>query len=173
MEYGLVGLYLAAIVVANLTVAAFGPSVAVVNAFVLISLDLTTRDRLHELWHGRRLWLKMALLIAAGSMLSYLLNRAAGRIALASFAAFAVSETADALVYSRLERQPWGVRTNGSNLASAALDSLIFPYMAFSSFLPWITLGQFAAKVLGGAVWAFALGFMRRAARSRVGQSSL
>lgn len=162
MEYGLVGLYLAAIVVANLTVAAFGPSVAVINAFMLISLDLTARDRLHELWHGRQLWLKMALLIAAGSVLSWLLNRAAGRIALASFAAFAVSETADALVYSRLEHRAWSVKVNGSNLASAALDSLIFPALAFGMFLPWIVIGQFAAKVGGGAIWSVLLLPLRR-----------
>ena len=67
-------LYLVAIVLANLSVAHFGPSAAVVNAFIFIGLDLTTRDELHERWHGRNLWLKMACLIAAGSLLSWFLN---------------------------------------------------------------------------------------------------
>jgi hypothetical protein len=48
-------LYLAAIVAANLSVAHFGPSVAVLNAFLFIGLDLTTRDALHERWRGRNL----------------------------------------------------------------------------------------------------------------------
>ena len=48
-------LYLVAIILANLSVAHFGPSVAVVNAFLFIGLDLTARDALHERWHGRHL----------------------------------------------------------------------------------------------------------------------
>jgi queuosine precursor transporter len=63
-------LYLAAIVAANLTVAAFGPGVSVVNAFLLIGLDLTVRDRLHDAWEGRELWLRMAVLIATGGAIS-------------------------------------------------------------------------------------------------------
>ena len=43
-------LYLFAIVAANLLVARFGPSVTIINAFLFIGLDLTTRDGLHEAW---------------------------------------------------------------------------------------------------------------------------
>ena len=45
-----VALYLAAIVAANLLVATYGPAVAVLNAFWLIGLDLSLRDRLHDRW---------------------------------------------------------------------------------------------------------------------------
>lgn len=65
----LIGLYLTAIVAANLLVAKFGVTVVILNAFVFIALDLTTRDVLHEQWHGRNLWAKMAALIATGSAL--------------------------------------------------------------------------------------------------------
>lgn len=41
-------MYLVAIVLANLTVAAFGPRMVIVNAFLFIGLDLTARDRLHD-----------------------------------------------------------------------------------------------------------------------------
>jgi hypothetical protein len=61
----LVALYLAAIVAANLSVAAFGPGVTIVNAFALIGLDLSTRDALHDRWRGRWLLARMALLIAS------------------------------------------------------------------------------------------------------------
>src|SRR5262245_13283787 len=122
----LITLYLAAIVAANLAVAAFGPAIAIVSAFLFIGLDITTRDSLHQAWHGRHLWSKMAALIAGGSLLSYLLNRNAGQIALASFIAFAASGVADTIVYHLLRRRQWWVKVNGSNIVSAAIDSLVF-----------------------------------------------
>jgi hypothetical protein len=51
----LVGLYIAAITAANLLVAEFGPVISPLNAFFLIGLDLSLRDRLHDLWAGRQL----------------------------------------------------------------------------------------------------------------------
>ena len=159
----LIALYLAAIVAANLSVAVWGPSMAVVNAFVFIALDLTTRDHLHEAWRGRGLAWKMGALIAAGSALSYALNAGAGRVALASLVAFAASASLDALVYAALGAQRQRVKVNGSNIVGAAADTLIFPTLAFGAFLPWVVLGQFVAKVAGGALWALVLA--RRAAR--------
>jgi queuosine precursor transporter len=154
----LVGMYLAAIVAANLSVAAFGPAITIVNAFVFIALDLTSRDRLHAAWQGRGLLWKMAALIASGSALSYLLNAAAGPIAMASLIAFAVSAALDALTYHLLGRHGYMAKVNGSNVVSAAADSLIFPALAFGlPLLWWVMLGQFVAKVAGGAIWAWLL----------------
>ena len=62
----LVAAYLVAIVPANLSVAR-GASVAIVNAFLFIALDLTSRDALHSAWRGRSLAWRMAALIATGS----------------------------------------------------------------------------------------------------------
>lgn len=157
----LVILYLVAIIAANLLVAEFGPSVTPIAAFLLIGFDLSSRDRLHEAWRGRQLWPNMAALIASGSVLSYLLNADAGPIALASFVAFAVAGVTDALVYHLLGGRAYLVRVNGSNVVSAAVDSLLFPTIAFGAFLPWIVLGQFVAKVAGGAVWAWVLSARR------------
>jgi hypothetical protein len=153
----LVALYLLAIVIANLLVATFGPAITPFVAFALIGLDLTSRDRLHEAWYGRGLVWKMALLIASGSILSYALNRNAGSIAFASFVAFAASGLADFLSYQALHERSYFAKVNGSNIVSAAVDSALFPTLAFGVFLPWIVLGQFVAKVLGGAVWAWLL----------------
>ena len=160
----LVAAYLVAIVLANLSVAAWGPGVAIVNAFLFIAMDLTSRDALHSAWQGRGLAWRMAALIAAGSLLSYALNRSAGPIALASFVAFAVSAALDMLVYHLLRERAYLLRVNGSNVVSAAADSLIFPALAFGLPLLWpIVLGQFVAKVAGGALWAWVLA--RRVAR--------
>ncbi len=154
----LVAGYLAAIVAANLLVAAFGPAVSIINAFLFIGLDITARDGLHETWKGRRLWLKMAALIATGSALSWVLNYNAGQIALASFVAFAGAGVADAVVYQLLGDKSRLVKINGSNVVSAAVDSLLFPAIAFGlPLLWWVVAGQFVAKVAGGFVWSLVL----------------
>lgn len=151
-------MYLCAIILANLTVAWWGPQMTIVNAFLFIGLDLTARDKLHDAWHGDGLVWKMATLIATGSVLSWLLNRDAGQIAIASFAAFAAASIVDTLAYHLLRHRVWWQRVNGSNVLSAAVDSLVFPTLAFGAFMPLIVLGQFAAKVAGGAVWSWVLG---------------
>jgi hypothetical protein len=162
---GLIALYLAAIVAANLIITQLGPQATIVTAFLFIGLDITARDSLHESWRGGRLWPRMAALIASGSILSWLVNRNAGPIALASFVAFAASGAADTLIYHALRRRAWLVKVNGSNVVSAAVDSLVFPTLAFGMLLPWVVLGQFIAKVAGGAVWAALLGYHRRSRR--------
>jgi uncharacterized PurR-regulated membrane protein YhhQ (DUF165 family) len=156
-------MYLGAIVLANLTLVYFGPTWSIVNAFLFIGLDLTARDKLHDAWHGKKLVLKMTALIAAGSILSYLLNRNAGQIAIASFVAFAAAGITDAIIYQLLGKYPRWMRINGSNVPSAAVDSIIFPTLAFGGFLPLITLGQFAAKVFGGAMWSVILASIENA----------
>lgn len=164
-------IYLAAIVAANLSVAAFGPGVSILNAFLFIGLDLTTRDTLHERWQHRHLLPKMAVLVVAGSALSWLLNQDAGRIALASAVAFGAAALADTLVYHLARRSSRVTRMNASNSVSAAVDSILFPTIAFGGFLPWVTLGQYVAKVGGGAVWAWIL--TRRPVCAYCGQSGV
>ena len=155
-KYTLTLMYLAAIVLANLSVAHFGPASTVVNAFVFIALNLVTRDKLHDIW-GKNVARNMGLLILAGGAVSYALNAGAGRIALASVVAFLISESMDALVYSLMHKHPFLARSNGSNVAGAAFDSVLFPVLAFGGFPVFIILGQFAAKVLGGFIWSLIL----------------
>ena len=154
-------MYLSAIVLANLTVVWFGPSWSIVNALLFIGLDLTARDHLHELWRGNRLMTKMAALIAAGSLLSWFLNRDAGQIALASFVAFALAAVVDSLIYHQLYKRSRWIRVNGSNIASALVDSIAFPLIAFGwPPLLLVMLGQFVAKVFGGALWLILIDFV-------------
>lgn len=165
--------YLAAIVVANLLAAHYGPAITPWTAFALIGLDLSLRDRLHDRWDQGRRWsaglaLRMGALIAAGGALSWLVNADAGRIALASTVAFTVAATLDAIAYSAARHWPAFARMNGSNLVGAAADSLLFPWLAFGALLPVVTAGQFAAKVAGGALWAAVIiGWRRRVAPAR------
>ena len=145
-------IYGAAMTLANLSIAAFGPAISPVNAFVLIGLDLALRDWLHV---RLRAWQMLALIVAAGA-LTYLMNPAAGKIAVASSAAFTAAALVDWLAFARL-RGSWLFRANGSNVAGAAVDSLIFPTLAFGALIPHIVALQFVAKVAGGAVWAWVL----------------
>lgn len=156
MNIVLIVLYLAAVLAANLIITVFGAGAAPVVAFVFIGLNLATRDRLHDLW-GRNVARSMLLLITVGGLLSYLLNAGAGRIAFASMAAFALSELADALVYHLRRDRHFLNRSNTSNIAGAAVDSLLFPVLAFGGFPLTIILLQFVAKVLGGFMWSLLL----------------
>jgi len=117
--------YIAALVAANLLVAWLGPWFSLVNAFVLIGLDLSLRDKLHDLWEGDKLAIKMGGLIATASIISYAINPATGMIAF-----------------------------NGSNTAGALVDSVVFPTIAFGGLMLEIVALQFIAKVGGGYIWS-------------------
>ena len=158
----LVVIYLAAIVLANLLLLWFGPVASIYNAFILIGLDLSLRDKLHDHWDGENLWVKMLALICGGSAITGALNWDALPIAIASSVAFLASGIGDAVVYSRLRKFRFLVRANGSNVAGSALDSVIFPTMAFGVFMPEIILGQFLAKIGGGAIWSFVISYFSR-----------
>jgi uncharacterized PurR-regulated membrane protein YhhQ (DUF165 family) len=150
-------IYLAAIVFANMNVFWFGPAATLVNAFLLIGLDLTLRDRLHDKWMGKNLWLKMMGLITAGSVITFMVNKGAGKIALASVISFAVAALADAISYSFLHKKSFMIRSNGSNVAGSIADSFLFPTLAFGSIMPAIIAGQFVAKIAGGFIWSLLL----------------
>jgi hypothetical protein len=146
--------YLGAIIAANLLVSCFGPSIAALNAFLFIGLDLSTRDRLHALWQDRALWPHMLALVAGGGLLSLLLG-GASRVALASCLAFVLAGIADTAVYHILRQHSWQWRANGSNLVAAAVDSLCFLLLAFGWPMLWsVILSQLFAKVAGGTFWA-------------------
>lgn len=154
----MIALYLLAIVVANLSVTWFGASASIVNAFLFIGLDLTARDSLHDRWKHNHLWRNMALLVLAGSALSALLNWNALPIAIASSVAFFAAGISDAIVYNLLGDRARFVRVNVSNIISAAVDSIVFPALAFGfPLLIPVMVGQFVAKVAGGYVWSLIL----------------
>lgn len=112
---------------------------------------------------------QLAVVIVIGALITWLINPAAQAIAIASAVAFLVSAIADWAAYSALHRQAWLfeklgansadgtgilVKSNGSNVVGAAVDSVLFPTLAFGAFLPTIIALQFVAKVGGGAVWS-------------------
>ena len=142
-------IYVTAMVAANYTVMVFGPWFSIINSFIFIGLDLSLRD----IWHERRGMRGSIALVLVSGVISYTLNPAMGMIAVASFAAFALSGVADAVVYQRLNAKAYLFRANGSNVAGALVDSIVFPVVAFGGFPLEIIAGQMVAKVAGGALW--------------------
>lgn len=147
--------YIAALVSANLLVAIFGPGISVANAFLLIGLDLSLRDKMHDVWRNNGLTWKMGTLIAIAGIISYAMNRNAGLIAVASCAAFCLSMLADAVAYELLKNKTKQIQINGSNVAGALVDSVVFPTIAFGGLMPEIVLLQFLAKSFGGFLWSW------------------
>lgn len=158
MLYLAIGIYAIAMTLANLSIAAFGPWISPINAFVLIGLDLALRDWLHM---RLKLW-QMGLLIAATGLLTWALNPAAGQIAIASAVAFTAAALVDWSVFAKMTGT-WFKRANGSNVAGAAIDSLLFPTIAFGVLMPHIVAMQFVAKIAGGALWAWMINKFVRA----------
>jgi queuosine precursor transporter len=103
-------------------------------------LVLLLRDVLQDL--GGRWWVLAA--IAAGAGASAFL--AGPALALASGAAFAVSELADAAVYTPLRRRGWARAAFASGVVGSAVDSVLFLWLA--GFPIWAALpGQMFVKV--------------------------
>lgn len=150
--------YLGAAVGANLLIAALGPDWLPLTALVVVPFDLASRDLLHERWHGRQLWPRMTAMIVAASLLTVLVNRQAHAVAIASFASFLCSGLTDAVAYQLTEGRSRRVRMNASNVASAVVDSVTFPLIAFvGAVSPGLVLAQALTKVVGGAAWTHVL----------------
>lgn len=101
-------------------------------------LAFTLRDLLQEA-AGRVVVLAA---IAVGAALSFVV--ASPALALASAAAFGLSELADLAVYEPLRRRRWLLAVAASNAVGLVVDSALFLWLAFGSlaFLP----GQVAGK---------------------------
>jgi uncharacterized PurR-regulated membrane protein YhhQ (DUF165 family) len=142
--------YAIAMTLANLSIATFGVWVSPINAFLFIGLDLALRDWLHI---RLKMW-QMGALIASTGVLTYALNPSAGMIAMASSVSFMLAALADWAVFTKITGS-WFKRSNTSNVAGAAVDSIAFPTIAFGALMPEIVAMQFVAKVFGGVIWSW------------------
>jgi uncharacterized PurR-regulated membrane protein YhhQ (DUF165 family) len=135
--------YAATIIVANWLVANYG---LVPVGFGLVApagvyaagFAFTFRDVAHRTL-GRN---AVILAIAAGAALSAYVSPA---LALASAAAFIVSELADLTVYEPLARRRWTLAVVCSNAVGIVIDSALFLWLAFGS------LAFFDGQVVGKA----------------------
>jgi hypothetical protein len=145
--------YLAAACAANVAVTLFGYAALPFTAAALIPFDLTARDVLHDRWHGNWLWLRMATLVACGSMLAWLLCNGSPAVCVASAASFGVAGIVDTVAYALLGNASKWHRMNVSNVASSTADSVCFPLLAFGVVSPTLAAAQVGLKVAGGLAW--------------------
>ncbi|ABS05846.1 VUT family protein [Kineococcus radiotolerans] len=150
--------YVATVLLANYAITTFG---AVPVGFGLVApagvyfagLAFTLRDLTQD--HlGKRAVLAA---IVIGTLLSALISP---QFALASAAAFLLSELADFAVYTPLRKRRWLTAVVLSNIAGFIVDSLIFLWLAFNSlaFLP----GQLVGKAWMTAAAVLVLALLRR-----------
>lgn len=140
--------YVATIVLANwlstrygLVPAGFGLVVSAGTYSAALALGL--RDWLQDAAGVR--WVFAA--IAVGALVSW--GVGSGRIALASGIAFALSETADLLVYTPLREARRRFAIAASNAVGAVVDTLLF--LSISGF--GVTAQSFGGQLLVKAVW--------------------
>jgi uncharacterized PurR-regulated membrane protein YhhQ (DUF165 family) len=150
------GLYILAILVANVTAAWFIGPVAVGTLF--FGTVFTLRDRLH-LRYGRGgvYWCVAAASIGTAAIALY--GGASWRILAASLVALIIGESADTEIFQALHRRSWLVRVAASNSVSVPLDTIIFNMIAFYgdlplSFLVALSLADMAIKALSSGIIA-------------------
>jgi uncharacterized PurR-regulated membrane protein YhhQ (DUF165 family) len=121
----------------------FWPPVAIITGLVLVVRDFAQREVGHFIWVG--------LVIATG--LSFLTSPA--NIALASAAAFVISETVDWALFT-FSKRPLSERVMISSLLSAPLDTAAFWYLASLSekgvFHPLTLISAIISKLVGAYI---------------------
>lgn len=157
MKTGLiVSVYILSVVLANLSASYFGIWITPINAFLLIGLEITVRDLLHE----RINHLQMIGIVLVAGILSYSINIDTQNIAIASLIAVTVSCLLDYAVFKRTKGS-WLKKSNTSNVFSSASDSLLFPTIGFGTFNVGVVLLQFFLKLFGGFIWSLAINKFR------------
>lgn len=151
--------YLAAIVLANVVTAKFAP--LEVGIFLipmgsfLIGATFILRDLVQNKYGRMKTYLFILLALVLSAISSYLLGDTLW-IVFASALSFAVSETTDTEIYSRLNL-PMNLRVLYSGTIGGILDSAIFVVIGLSpigaNILPWdviwmAILGQVIVKVI-------------------------
>lgn len=134
--------YIATIFAANWSIATFGfvPvgfGLMAPAGVYFVGLGFTFRDLAQE--SVGRLWIIAAIVV--GAALSAIVSP---QFALASGAAFLLSETADFAVYTPLRERGWLRAVAASNAVGLVIDSALFLWLAFGSltFLPGQIIGK-------------------------------
>lgn len=146
-------LFVATVIAANWALTRYGivtilPGITAPAGVYFAGLAFGLRDVIHET--GGRTWVLAAITI--GAAVSYVVEDAVtipgghAPIAVASAAAFAVSELADLAIYEPLRGRSWWAAVALSNTVGAVVDSALFLWLAFGG-LDHLA-GQVAGKVL-------------------------
>ncbi|WP_078410132.1 VUT family protein [Priestia abyssalis] len=163
-----IGLYLLSIVMANFVTAAFAPlhvgMFIVPMGTLLIGATFILRDLVQNKYGRKKTYMIIGAALLLSAVASYLHGDTLLIVA-ASAVSFAVSETTDTEIYTRL-RLPMAWRVFYSGIVGGLLDSIIFVVIALSplgaNFLPWeavpaAIIGQVLVKTAIQGLGAFIL----------------
>jgi queuosine precursor transporter len=152
-------LYLVSIVAANVVTAAFTP--LIMGIFIvpmgtfLIGATFIFRDLVQNKYGRKKTYMFIGLALLISAVVSSILGDTL-IIVLASAVTFAIAETTDTEIYSRL-KLPMSLRVLYSGIVGGILDSAIFVVLGLSplgaNFLPWeavpsAILGQVIVKTI-------------------------
>ena len=111
------------------------------SGVIMIGIALVLRDAVQRLMGVG--WAAAAIVIGAALSATF----APAALAIASGAAFLLSETADLAVYTPLQRRRLTLAVLASGVVGALVDSAVFLWLAFGSF-------DFLAGQVVGKLWA-------------------
>jgi queuosine precursor transporter len=152
-------LYLVSIVAANVVTAAFTP--LIMGIFIvpmgtfLIGATFIFRDLVQNKYGRKKTYMFIGLALVLSAIVSSILGDTL-IIVFASAVTFAIAETTDTEIYSRL-KLPMSLRVLYSGIVGGILDSAIFVVLGLSplgaNFLPWeavpaAILGQVIVKTI-------------------------
>jgi queuosine precursor transporter len=152
-------LYLISIVAANVVTAAFTP--LIMGIFIvpmgtfLIGATFIFRDLVQNKYGRKKTYMFIGIALLVSAVVSSFLGDTL-IIVLASAVTFAIAETTDTEIYSRL-KLPMSLRVLYSGIVGGILDSAIFVVLGLSplgaNFLPWeavpaAILGQVIVKTI-------------------------
>lgn len=148
-----ISLYLIAFVLSNFIVLWYGSKGLIFTAIFLIPFDFVLRCLFHETWKGKELILKLGTLVLTASVITFIINKDALNIALASSFGFIFAQIFAGIFYQYFIKSSYLIKVNGSDAIGILVDSLVFQFIAFSVILPEITISQFLLKLTGGLFW--------------------
>lgn len=161
-------LYLVSIITANVITAALAPlhfgMFIVPMGTLLIGATFIFRDLVQNKYGRARTYMFIGIALVLSAIVSYILGDTL-TIVFASALSFAVAETTDTEIYTRL-KLPMSWRVFYSGLVGGLLDSVIFVVIGLSpigaNFLPWeavpaAILGQVIVKTIIQGIGAMML----------------
>jgi queuosine precursor transporter len=161
-------LYLVSIITANVITAAFAPlhlgMFIVPMGTLLIGATFIFRDLVQNKYGRAKTYMFIGAALILSALVSFILGDTL-QIVFASALSFAVAETTDTEIYTRL-KLPMSWRVFYSGVVGGLLDSVIFVIIGLSplgaNFLPWeavpaAIIGQIIVKTIIQAVGAMLL----------------
>lgn len=144
--------YVAIFTIVNLIVYYCGAWVIPITTSVCVAANMMLRDRV---FCGKGLKFSAAIAAAAG-LCTFAFNHAALSVAVASFTAVVAGAFVAGSVFKLLKSKVSIEKARPiANTCSAITDSLIYPTIAFMTFLPFVSMEMFASKFLSVLLYTF------------------